>query len=93
MTSGSWIGTDRWELIGHLKDWVDADTQIAAGLGGYEDNFYNCLRHPIWPRTPADSKEEIRLIEGWQGEVFERYGDKLTLYGEGKININTSTVR
>jgi hypothetical protein len=25
---------DRWELIGNLKDWVDADTYRSGGLGG-----------------------------------------------------------
>ena len=38
-----------------------------------------------------DTKEEIRLVEGWQDDVFERFGEEITVYGAGKININTAS--
>lgn len=80
---------DRWELIGNLKDWVDADNTRSAGLGGYEDNLYNRLDDPyLTKNAPFDSMEEIRLVEGWQDDVFERFGDRLTVYGTGKLNLS-----
>lgn len=82
---------DRWELIGNLADWVDADNLRSSGLGGYEDNLYNKLDPPYLAKNAAfDTKEEIRMVEGWQDDVFERFGDKLTIWDSGKININTA---
>ena len=77
------------ELVGNLADWVDADSTVSSGNGSYEDNFYNRLESPYLSKNAAfDSKDEIRLVEGWQDEVFERWADKLTIYGSKKINIS-----
>ncbi len=82
---------ERWELIGNLKDWMDADNTRSGGLGGYEDNLYNKLDDPyLTKNAPFDSMEEIRLVEGWQDEVYERFGDKLTVYGSGDINLGSA---
>ena len=83
---------DPWELIGNLKDWVDTDTVRSGGRGGYEDTLYNTLDPPyLTKNAPFDSMEEIRLVAGWEGEVCDRYCDKLSVYGDGdgKINMNT----
>ena len=32
---------DRWEMIGNIRDWVDADNMKSAGLGGSEDSLYD----------------------------------------------------
>ena len=73
---------DRWEIIGNIKDWVDIDSVRSAGLGGYEDNLYNTLEPPyLTKNAPFDTIEEVRLVDGWNGEVCERYcetSDKLT---------------
>ncbi len=77
------------ELVGNLADWVDSDTTVASGAGSYEDNYYNRLDSPYMAKNaPFDSMEEIRLVEGWQDSVFERWGDKITIYGSKKINIS-----
>ncbi len=76
------------ELIGNLADWVDADNTVASGQGSYEDNYYNGLTSPYLAKNaPFDSTEEIRLVEGWQDNVYERWGDKITIYGGKKVNI------
>jgi len=83
---------DRWDVIGHLKDWTDADTAVSSGQGSYEDNFYNNLDSPYLAKNaPFDSKEEIRLVEGWQDDVYERFRDQITIYGNGRVNINTAS--
>ncbi|MDP6933439.1 MAG: type II secretion system protein GspK, partial [Myxococcota bacterium] len=82
---------DRWELIANLADWVDEDNSRAGGLGGYEDNLYNNLDSPyLTKNAPFDSLEEVRQVEGWQDEVFERFEDQITVWGTGKININSA---
>lgn len=83
---------DPWEVIGNLKDWVDQDTVRSGGRGGYEDTLYNTLDPPyLTKNAPFDSMDEIRLVAGWEGEVCDRYCDKLSIYGneQGQINMNT----
>jgi len=81
---------DRWEVIGNLKDWIDPDTVRSSGLGGYEDTLYNNLDPAYLTKNAGlDTMEEIRLIEGWQDKVFDRFGDKLTIWSHGKINLNS----
>ena len=80
---------DRWELIGNLRDWVDADNLRSSGQGGYEDNLYNTQTPPYLTKNAKfDTISEIRLVEGWQDEVFERFGQYLTIYANGKSNPN-----
>jgi type II secretory pathway component PulK len=88
---------DRWELIGNLKDWVDTDTVRSGGLGGYEDNLYNRgtdLRGDedgyLTKNAPFESLDELHLVAGWEGALFDRYADKLTVFGDGKVNVNTA---
>jgi type II secretory pathway component PulK len=83
---------DRWNLIGNLKDWSDSDNMVSSGQGSYEDNFYNRQDPPyLTKNAPFDSKEEIRLVEGWQDDVYERFRDQITIYGNGRVNINTAS--
>lgn len=80
---------DKYDLLGNLADWVDADNIVASGKGGYEDDFYNNLASPYLAKNARfDSREEIRLVEGWQDEVFDRWGEQLTIYGSGKVNVS-----
>jgi general secretion pathway protein K len=81
---------DRWEMIGNVKDWVDSDSIRSAGLGGYEDNLYNTLDPPyLTKNAPFDTLEEIRLVEGWSGELCDKYCDRLTIWSNGKYNLNS----
>ena len=67
---------------------MDSDSDVASGNGSYEDNLYSSLPSPYKTKNaPFDSTEEIRLVEGWQDSVYERWGDKLTIYGSKKVNI------
>jgi general secretion pathway protein K len=83
---------DRMDLIGNLVDWIDADnTRIYRG--GSEDTLYNTLeREPYLPKNaPFDSMDEIRLVDGWNDDdVWEKFGKNLTVYGSGKINMQTA---
>ena len=83
---------DRWSLIGNLADWTDIDN-IRLFDGGGEDSLYNRMEtHPYLPKNaPFDTLDEIRLIEGWhRDEVWEKFGKNVTVYGKGKINVNTA---
>lgn len=83
---------DPWQLIGNLADWTDADNSRVWD-GGSEDALYNNLeRDPYLPKNaPFDTIQEIRLVDQWhRDDVWERFGDSLTIYGTGKVNINTA---
>lgn len=81
-----------WDLVANLADWVDADNTGSGMRGGYEDNLYNRLDSPYMAKNaPFDTMEEIRLVEGWQDDVYERFGSSLTVYGKGKVNITTAS--
>lgn len=82
---------DPWDLIANLADWVDTDNTGSGARGGYEDNLYNRLEEPYKAKNaPFDTKEEIRLVDGWQDEVYDRFKDDLTVWGSGKINMSTT---
>jgi len=57
----------------------ELDTELAR-------NIYNSAFKPFF------SKEEILLVEGVEKEVFSQIKDFITVYSEGKVNINTAPV-
>jgi len=84
---------DRWEIIGNVADWVDSDNARCGLRSGYEDDLYNSIEPDPYlaKNVPFDSKEEIRMVDGWEGEVYDKYKDRITVWGAGKININTAS--
>ena len=83
---------DRWDIIANLKDWVDPDGMGSGRSGGQEDGLYNNLDSPYLSKNaPLDTFDEVRLVEGWQDDVMERFGQQLTIHGKGKVNINTAS--
>jgi general secretion pathway protein K len=83
---------DRWDIIANLKDWVDPDTMGSGRSGGQEDSLYNNRDNPYLAKNaPLDTFDEVRMVEGWQDDVMERFAAQLTIHGMGKININTAS--
>jgi type II secretory pathway component PulK len=82
---------EKLELIGNLVDWTDAD-EVRLYQGGYEESLYQSLEHPYPPKNaPFDTRSEIRLVDGWHLDgVWRRFGKHLTIYGDGKVNVNTA---
>lgn len=78
------------ELIGNLKDWIDADGQVSAGQGGYEDNAYNRLVDPFEAKnTRFTTLSEVHLVQGWDDVFYDLFTPQMTVYGGDKINPNT----
>ena len=79
------------ELISNLADWTDADN-IRLFQGGDEDSLYQSLDPPYRARNaPFDTMDEIRLVDGWNLDgVWQRLGQQLTIYGDGKVNVNSA---
>lgn len=90
---------DRDDVAAALIDWADADTN-AFGAGGAEDASYEMLKDP-YPRkdAPYESLEEIMLVNGVDDNFWAAFIDPepehpearaLTVWGSGKINVNTA---
>lgn len=86
------IDVDRWELIANLADWVDEDS-VRLYRGGTEDSLYDDLDDDYLAKNASfDTLDEIRLVDGWhRDDIWERFGDKVTIYGGGKVNVNTAS--
>lgn len=85
------VDLEAWELIADLVDWTDPD-DTRLYQGGSEVALYDVGDDPVKPKNaPFDSLEEIRLVHNWERDaVWERYGRLLTIYGKGRINVNTA---
>ncbi len=83
---------DRWELIGNLADWTDVD-DMRLYQGGSEISVYDRLDEPYRPKNAGfESMSEIRLVDGWhRDDIWEKFGEQLTIYGNGQVNINSAT--
>jgi general secretion pathway protein K len=91
-------------ILGHdprkidaILDWLDADDQKRPF--GAEREYYTALKRPYPPKNgPLDSLGEILLIKEMDEATFygteekEGLGKYLTIYSEGKININTASI-
>ncbi len=88
------INLDKWDLISNLVDWTDPDDQQLY-RGGSENSLYDGLAVPYLSKNgPFDTLDEIRLVDGWERDsVWRRFGQHLTIYGNGKVNINTAPRR
>lgn len=82
-------------LIDALKDWIDPDNEVTAF--GEESSYYQGLEAAYSCRNgPLEYLEELLFVKGITRELFYGTQEKpgisrfLTVYGDGKININTA---
>jgi len=82
-------------LIDALKDWIDPDEDVTRF--GAENGYYQSLQNPYTCKNgPIDSLSQIRLVKGMTRDLFfgidnsPGISDSLSIYGDGKININTA---
>ncbi len=83
------------DLLDALTDWLDEDDQV-AGFGA-ENSYYLSLGEPYQCKNgPMDSLEELLLVRGMTKELYYGTSERpalasfLTIYGDGRININTA---
>lgn len=89
--------TDRYELVANLYDWVDENqevtdgradkTQWCRGTAGAEDSVYSS-GYKVQPKNAYfDSAGELRLVRGMTDAHLRAFLDKISIYGDGKVNI------
>lgn len=78
-------------------DWIDSDDLVTLvpfvkfnNLGA-ESDYYRGLDNSYRCRNkPMEVIEEMLLIKGMTDETFRRLRDYVTVYGDGKVNINSA---
>lgn len=85
-------------LVPSIIDWTDSDQEITYlpfikhENSGAESGFYNQLDKPYKCKdAPLDTTEELLLVKGITPQIFELLRDHITVYGDGKININDAS--
>lgn len=71
---------------------INLNTASAAVLGrlpGLNEELAQAIVQSA--RRPFKVKQEILLIEGISQDIFEQFGDLITVYGDGKVNINSAS--
>lgn len=72
-----------------IADWRDSDNIPAAN--GAEESYYQALEKPYHASDRNfRAVDELLLVKGVTEELFHEIKDYLTVFGEGKININTA---
>jgi general secretion pathway protein K len=82
-------------LVPSIIDWTDRDDQVTSlpfirsDSRGAESGYYQKLKPPYACRNGLlETTEELLLVKGITPEVFDRISDYVTVFGDGKININ-----
>ncbi len=65
-----------------------ADAELKEGAGEF---YYEALERPYRPKNaPFDSLGELVLVKGVTGAIFDKVKSRLTVYGDGAVNINSA---
>ncbi len=76
-------------IAGAIQDWRDAD--IVVTLGGAENKYYQGLDIPYECKDGRfQVLEELLLVKGMRPKIFLKIKEIVTVYGAGKVNINTA---
>ncbi len=77
------------EIASAICDWRDENDEPLTG--GAENSYYRSLSNP-YPCHNGEfqSLNELLLVKGVEPELFRRLEPHATLYGTGKVNVNTA---
>ncbi|MBN1913544.1 MAG: general secretion pathway protein GspK [Candidatus Omnitrophica bacterium] len=83
--------TGAQNLAASIVDWRDADSELSVPSGSAEDSYYRGLPYPYEAKdADFEFSEEILLVKDMNAEIFSRIKDYITIFGSGKINVNTA---
>jgi len=98
------VPSTEWDtMIDCLTDWIDEGDLHQLNGAESDDPYYQELGYPV-KNGPLDSVEELLMVKGWGPDVLYGkdededsdaiYGiaDLLTVWGDGKLNLNTASV-
>lgn len=77
-------------ILNSIIDWIDPDDDARAE--GAEDDYYESLDPPYPCKNGLlDTLSELHMIKGITDDIYGKIWKHLTLYSDGKININTAS--
>lgn len=77
------------DIAHSIADWIDEDDEPQSN--GAESGYYATLKPPYpCKNKPFEILEELLFIKGMTPEIFDKVKDRITLFGEGAVNINTA---
>lgn len=77
------------EAASSIIDWRDKDDTTLPN--GAENSYYQTLEHPyICKNGDFSAQEELLLVKGVNLSIFDSIKDYITVYGDGKFNVNTA---
>ncbi len=80
------------ELAASIVDWRDADSELSIPLGSAEGSYYRDLSYPYDAKNePIEVLDELLLVKGISQDIFFKLKDYVTIYGDGKVNVNTAS--
>ena len=79
------------DLALSIIDWRDTDSNLSSPTGGAEDSYYMIGEFPYQAKDGEfEILEEALLVRGMSEELFARIKEHITIYGDGRVNINTA---
>jgi general secretion pathway protein K len=73
-----------------IIDWRDYGRREVNGF--FSDDYYKSLEFPYdMKEHPFERIDELLLVKGMNGMLYERLRRFVTIYGDGRININTAS--
>ena len=75
------------ELLDAIKDWIDADNEPSPF--GAERDYYESMGYSPSNR-PMKSMGELPYVKGVDKRTFKQLSSYITVYGSGKINVNSA---
>jgi len=82
---------DAENLACSIIDWRDEDSAYQHPQYGAEDSDYRHLPNPYESKdAPYEVLEELLLVKGIDEEIYKKIKNYITIYSNGKININTA---
>ena len=80
------------ELAACIIDWRDADSNLSIPFGSAEDPYYTGLTYPYKAKNAAfEVLEELLLVKDMDENIFGKIRNYVTIYGDGKVNVNTAS--
>ena len=79
------------DIAASIIDWRDEDDEPSDN--GAESSYYRGLDSGYACKNAQfDLLEELLLVKGMEQDIYDKTKDYLTVYGDGKVNLNTADI-
>ncbi len=90
MEALGWGGVEAKGLADAITDWRDTGRHEAGGF--FSDDYYKGLEFPYAMKDlPFERPDELLLVKGVDRKTFDALAPYVTVYGDGRVNINTAS--